>query len=257
MTFNFSPWTFLLVLGRTGTLVGFLPILSDGSVPKKIRIGLACWLSVAIVPTLPPSKYQPNSLLDLGVAIGLESLVGLLFAFITRILFAGIFLGAQWIDGEIGFQAAQQINPISGTPNSPFGTLMMVVTSLLFWCLGYFEDLIALWARIFQILPVPITGFSSLAGDALVKLTSQIFLRALEIVTPILTVMFLVTLTIGLMARAVQGVNIFVDSYNIKLLIGIGTLVTIAPLMLTLVQKQVGSMLDYWMVVLHALKGIP
>jgi len=254
MTFDLSPWTFFLVFGRTSALIAFFPMFAEAQVPRAIRVSTILWISLAILPVLPPSTWQPATLPDLAIAVGMEAMLGALFALTARLIFSGVMLGAQWIDAEIGFQVVQQINPLSGTPNSPVGILLLITTSLMFWAFGYFEDMLLFWARIFHILPPPIVAFSPAVGETLVTLSSQIFFRALEILTPILVVMFLVTLAIGLMARAVQGVNIFVESYNIKLIIGMVTLVATAPILLALLHKHLEMIPESWMAILRALK---
>jgi flagellar biosynthesis protein FliR len=253
MNFQIPIWNFFLVFGRTSALVAFLPVLSDAQVPRRLRLGIAVWISLALMPIVPISGFNPTNLLDIVIALTMEAILGFLFAFTLRLVFAGIFLGSQWVDTEVGFQAAQQLNPISGVPNSPFGTLMLATSSLLFWVLGYFEEMLAFWARIFQLIPAPILSFSPRTGETLISLSSMIFLKALELVTPMLAIMFIVTLTIGLMSRAVQGVNIFVESYNIKLMVGILALVLNAPLMLTLVQKQLNGFPEAWTALVRSL----
>ena len=63
MTFDFSPWNFFLVLGRTASLVAFLPILSDFQVPRLVRLGVSVWISLAIVPTIPATMKPLKGLL--------------------------------------------------------------------------------------------------------------------------------------------------------------------------------------------------
>jgi len=254
MTLSLLPWSFFLVLGRTSALIAFFPMISESYIPRTIRIGIAVWISLAIFPLMPASAFEPTTVPELALAVGFEAAVGVLFAFAARFIFSGIMLGVQWIDAEVGFQVAQQINPLSGTPSSPVGTLILIVASLLFWSLGYFEDLLMLWVKIFQLLPPPITHLPTITGDAVILLSTQMFVRALEIATPVLVVMFMVTLAIALLARAIQGVSIFVESYNLKLLIGISSLVTLAPLMLTLLQKHLEAIPNSWAILVRALQ---
>jgi flagellar biosynthesis protein FliR len=254
MTFSLSPWTFFLVFGRTAALITFFPMLSDMPIPRTVKVGIVMWLTFAIMPLVPPTVFEPTTIPELALAVGLEAVVGILFAFTARLIFSGITLGVQWIDAEVGFQVAQQINPLSGVPTSPVGTLTMILASLLFWCLGYFENLIMVWARIFQLLPAPVSHIPKITGDALVMLSSQMFIRALEIATPIVVVMFMVTLAMALFARAIQGVSIFVESYNLKLLLGMGALITLAPLLLTLLQKHLEAIPDSWSVMVRAMQ---
>ncbi|MBI4023658.1 MAG: flagellar biosynthetic protein FliR [Verrucomicrobia bacterium] len=257
MTFDLSPWSFFLVFGRTSALVAFFPMMSELQTPKLTRVGIAAWISLAALPVVPHSAWQPANIPDLVLAVGLEAIVGVLFAFTLRLVFAAVMLGAQWIDNEVGFQAAQQINPISGAANSPYAMVILSVSGLIFWAFGFFEDLLLFWVRTFQLLPPPVMSLPLDVGDVLLKISTRLFIRAIEIATPMILLMFLVTLSIGLMARAIQGVNIFMESYNIKLLVGIAALVPTAPLMFSMIQKQVNEIPEVWMALLYALRGSP
>ncbi len=255
MNFLFSPWDFFLVLGRTSFLFGFFPMFSEMQIPQTVRAGLAIWVSLVIMPTLPPSHFQPNGVFDLFGAVFLEGVLGGLFAFSIRLVFTTISLGTQWIDSEIGFQVAQQISPLSGTPNSPFGTLALVITALIFWCTGLFEDLLIVWVRLFQVLPPPIHSLKPAVGDAVIFLTTKIFVGALQVATPVIFVMFLVSLAIGLLARALPGVNFFVESYNVKMLVGLSFLVVISPFLLTLIHHQLDRIPESWLTLVRALNS--
>lgn len=254
MTFDLSPWNFFLVFGRTTALVGFFPMLSDLQVPRTVRVGVSLWITLAILPTIPVTGFMPGSVPELLVAILLETVVGALFAFMIRLVFAGITMGVQWIDSDIGFQVAQQINPLAGTPSSPFGTMALVTAALIFWSFGIFEDLIFIWARIFHILPPPVGMIPLRVGDTVVEISARIFTSALEIAIPIVIIMFLVTLAIGLLARAVQGINIFFEAFTIKILVGMGVLILLAPLIMAIMEKQLKEIPELWTMLLHALK---
>lgn len=246
MTLNFSPWNFFLVFGRTAALVAFFPMLQEAQIPRAIRAGIAIWLSLAILPMIPAVSYQPATLIDFAIGVGLETIVGVLFAITLRLIFSTVLLGAQWMDGEVGFQAAQQISPLTGTPNTPLGTIALVIATLLFWSLGFFEEMIVLWAKLFLLLPPPILAIPPAAGETLFKLSSQIFFGALQIATPILAIMFLVSIVIGLIARALQGASIFVESFNFKILVGMASLISLAPLLLLLIHKQLTLIPEWW-----------
>lgn len=257
MIFNLSPWNFFMVFGRTSALIVFFPMLSELPVPRIVRVGIALWLTFAILPLLPASTFQPTTLPELAVAVAGEIIVGVLFAFAAKLIFAGITLGVQWIDAEVGFQVAQQINPLAGIPTSPVGTLTLIVASLLFWCLGYFENLLLVWAKIFQLIPPPVTSIPKITGDSIVLLSTQMFVRALEIATPVLVVMFMITLAIAMFARAIQGVSIFVESYNLKLILGMGAIITLSPLLITLLQKHLEAIPDSWGILVRAMQTTP
>jgi flagellar biosynthetic protein FliR len=253
MTFDFSPWNAFLVFARTASLVSFFPMLADLRIPRTVRIGLSLWLSLAIFPTLPATSFQPTSLPQLASAILIEILIGALFGLLIRIVFAGFSMGLQWIDSDIGFQVAQQINPLAGTPSSPFGSLALVIAALIFWSCGFFENLIFIWARIFKILPPPVGMIPLRVGDTIVDISSHIFTSALEIAIPTVVIMFLVTFAIGLIARAVQGINIFFETFTSKILIGMGVLILLSPLIVAIMQKQLKEIPELWMMLLRAL----
>jgi flagellar biosynthesis protein FliR len=255
MIFSFSPWSFFLILGRTASLIAFFPMFQEGQVPRSVRAGLAIWISLAMLPMLPPIAFQPESLPELLAAVGVEVVVGLVFALAIRLVFAAISLGTQWIDAEIGFQASQQISPLTGTPNSPFGILALAITAMLFWSLGFFENLLMFWAKMFQVLPPPISHIPLGLGETLIQLSSHIFVGGLQIAIPVIAIMYLVSLAIGFLARAIQGANIFVESFNIKLLVGLGFLIVISPLLLDLIRNQLGLIPEAWTALLKVFKS--
>lgn len=255
MSFDLLPWNFLYVLGRTSVLVAFLPMFGEAQVPKSVRAGLAIWVSLAIFPILPATTFRPLDVPDVALAVGMECVLGAIFAIVLRMILSSVMLGAQWIDSEIGFQAAQQINPLSGIPSSPVTTLVIVVASMIFWCCGYFEDMLMYWAKIFLLLPPPFLAISPFAGDTLVQISSQIFTGALQIAAPIMLIMFLVSVAVGLMARALQGINILVEGFNIKLLVGLISLVALTPLIIKLLQKQLSLLPNFWEAMVRVLRA--
>lgn len=254
MNLTLPVWDFFLVLGRTASLLAFFPLLSELQTPKTVRLGIVLWISLVTMPLLAPSGYHPASFPDLIVSVGLEALFGLGFAMVVRMVFSAILLGAQWIDLEMGFGAARQISPLTGMPGSPFAEIVFVISGLMFWSLGFFEQILALWVRMFQLIPPPVRSLSFEGGITLVGLSGQIFVGALQIAAPIVLVMFLVSLTIGFFARAVQGVNLFVESYNIKLLVGMLLLWSTLPLLDRLIVGQLYGIMDGWTVLLRAWK---
>ncbi|MDD2709683.1 MAG: flagellar biosynthetic protein FliR [Verrucomicrobiae bacterium] len=255
MTFDLSPWHFLLVMGRTASLIAFFPMLSELRIPKAVRAGIALWTSLVITPLVPVSAFQPATIPDLTIALVLETFIGTLFAFVIRLIIAGIVTGVQWIDSEIGFQAAMQMNPLSGTPSSPFGTMALSIIALIFWSSGFFENLLVLWTRIFQILPPPITSISLETGTVLLTLSCHIFAGAIEIAAPIVALMFLLSLAMGLLARAVQGINIFFETFTLKILLGIPSIIILTPYLVNVMQQHLNLVPTHWQQLLHAIKA--
>src|SRR5690349_1145338 len=103
---------FVLVLTRIGALVAAMPFFGSQTIPVQVRALLAVALAVVITPLhwglAPP---QPANLLEFGVIIGREALLGVALGSAIMILLSGMQLAGQVISQMSGMSLADVVNP--------------------------------------------------------------------------------------------------------------------------------------------------
>jgi flagellar biosynthetic protein FliR len=88
-------------------------------------------------------------------------------------------------------------------------------------------------------LPVGGAHLTAICVTDIVARTSQMFVIALELAAPIMAVSFIVTLVFSVLGRAVPQMNVFAESFSVRILAGL----SVFGLTLQLMSEQIGNYL--------------
>jgi flagellar biosynthetic protein FliR len=230
-----DPVALWLVAARFTGLALAAPALSGVAVPRRVRAALVIWLAVFTVPLVEVPQL-PVAVLPWHVAT--EILCGAAFGLLLRLVVAAVDLGATLVDSEMGFLAAGQFNPLLQTQAGPFATLWGAVALLLVWLLDLIPLALGAVSASFAFLPpgrlAAVADWATLSSTA-----GDLFAAGLVIAAPVLALCFLVNIVLGVAARAVQGLNVFTEGFNLRLVAGGAAIVLFLPLLLLLVRHQV------------------
>jgi flagellar biosynthetic protein FliR len=209
---------FLICAARIGALVGSIPIFSSMQVPAKFRVGLAIVLSLLLFPVLV--KYipvQPFTPVGLGILIANEALLGFLVGLIARLIFTAVELGGTVIGYQMGFAAANIMDPQSQHQISLMSQFQNVFAILIFLALNIHHLFLHAIVNSYQILPPGSLDFSGGAVPFLMELTSNMFVLGVKFSAPILAVLLLSGLVLGIMSRVFPQLNVFMLSFPLNI----------------------------------------
>lgn len=213
---------FLLALTRVSGMVFLAPVFGHPALPSKVKALLAILLALLFFPSLKAAGDVPSS--DLGgllLAAGGELAVGMAIGFAASLLFAGVHLAGQILDQELGLQGANLLDPSSEETITIAGQFKMILATLVFLLINGHHFLIRAVGDSFR--AVPPLAFSPSASAALTLsdgLMGGLFRMAVQIAAPTLVTVFLVTVAIAFMARAVPEMNVFVLGFALRLAAG-------------------------------------
>lgn len=238
MNWFFDPTNFWLIASRVSGMLLIIPAFSRAPIPNVARVAIIFWLSLSLLPTLPTGAFQASTAVELGVAVGMEVLFGMGLGFIVRIVFASVEMGATLMDTELGFRAAQQLNPAATIQGGPL-TQMFVMTALLyFWVLDYFSIMVLAVRESFVLVPPFLFTLPAVDVTVLARISIGMFVGGLLIAVPILALMFAINVGMGFIAKSVQGLNIFFEFFILKIMVGISGVLLFLPLMLLILRNQ-------------------
>jgi len=233
----------MMVFIRAGGLLALLPVFSGQNIPLQIRIAIALMLAYLAGSQLQLHSAVPTDTLTLLAAAVRELLIGLLMGFAIRLIFYAVEFAGQIMSTEIGLTVSSQIDPISHNTSSPVGTALFYLGSLLFLLSGCHHAVLVAFLRSFEIAPIGVLGLHRGVAEIFVTATGNIFLVALQMAAPLLAVNFTVTLAFVILGKTAPSINVFAESFSLRVLAGI-----------TLLGLTVGLTAQ---AVLNALRGSP
>lgn len=211
----------MMVFIRAGGLLALLPVFSGQSVPVQIRLAIAVLLAYLAGAQVQASQaIPPDAIVLITVAVR-ELFIGLLMGFAIRLIFFSIEFAGQVMSTEIGLTVSSQIDPISHNTSSPVGTALFYLGSLLFLLSGCHHAVFLAFLRSFEIAPIGAIALHRNVAELFVVATGNIFLVALQMAAPLLAVNFIVTFAFAILGKAAPSINVFAESFSVRVLTGI------------------------------------
>ncbi|HFR6801125.1 TPA: flagellar biosynthetic protein FliR, partial [Shigella flexneri] len=191
-------WPLLRVLA----LISTAPILSERSVPKRVKLGLAMMITFAIAPSLPANDVPVFSFFALWLAVQ-QILIGIALGFTMQFAFAAVRTAGEIIGLQMGLSFA--------TFNGHLWLISLLVDT-------------------FHTLPIGSEPLNSNAFLAPTKAGSLIFLNGLMLALPLITLLLTLNLALGLLNRMAPQLSIFVIGFPLTLTVGISLMAALMPL---------------------------
>ena len=224
--FDLSPieyQKFLFVLLRVGALIMFFPVLGSGQVPGRIKVGLILFVSIAVFPVVRATPmHDPKSLFELVVNLFSEITIGLAVAYSARLMFTAVQIAGTVVDFQMGFGVVNVIDPQTETQVSITAQFQNILAILFFLALDAHHLIIgAIVESFFLINPFQI-NFSTFTPEIILLLFKATFVTAVKIAAPIMAILFFISVGLGLVARTVPQMNVFIVGFPLQ--IGVGLL---------------------------------
>jgi flagellar biosynthetic protein FliR len=232
---------FLPVLVRVSGLVMASPIFGGRGVPAQVKIGLSLVTAMALYPILPDHVLSMETVAAYYVVILRELMVGIGLGFAVTVVFSAIYLAGQLIDVPMGFGMVNVVDPQSGLQVPIFAQFQYILAALVFLSVRGHHGLFQALSSSFTLIPIG----GNLSGRswpmAVLALFAKMFYLGVKLSLPLVMGLLLADIALGIVARAVPQINIFVVGFPAKILIGISLFVFLIPAYVTLLAQVFGA----------------
>jgi flagellar biosynthetic protein FliR len=211
----------LMVFLRASGLLAVFPVFSAPSMPVRARVALGALMAFLITPGLPESSWLANQFSGLIGQMAMEVGVGLVFGFICKMIFFAVETAGGIISAEIGLNLPPIFNPMSPSPTALPGTLLSYLATVLWLSLDLHHWLLLGFGRSFEILPMGGAHLTEPVLGEVLRWTSLVFVIALQMAAPVMAVSFIISLVFSILGRAVAQMNVFTESFAIRLFAGL------------------------------------
>jgi flagellar biosynthetic protein FliR len=224
-----SVVTFLLVLARVGGIFTTAPIFGNVNVTPMVRVAVALALAFVFMPMARITSV-PTELLPFVAAVIKEAIVGLAMGFLASLMFAAIQMAGAYVDLQVGFGFAQIVDPMTRESHAVLSQFQNFAATLLFLALNGHHLMISGLADSFGILPLGAMAIKGGAVSGLVTAFAGIFLAALKIGAPVVGAIFLTDVALGILARTVPQLNVFVVGLPAKMAVALLAVIAVLPM---------------------------
>jgi flagellar biosynthetic protein FliR len=244
MTIPLEPvLVWIMVFLRTGFLLAFFPLFGDGFVPLRIRVVLAAVLALVLAPVVPVAASAfPSSTPAMIAMAGSEALLGMCVGFVGRGLFAVVQFAGQIGGEQMGFGIVNSIDPGGMHQIAVVAEMQYLLSILVFLTAGLHHIFIAGLAASFDVLEPGQAVLTAGAANFFVDFGRTIFALTLQFAMPVILVVFIVNLAMAMIGRAVPQINVFLESFPLKIIAGTFVLIATLGLMVQLWLTMFGSM---------------
>jgi len=213
---------FLLIIIRTLGMMLMMPFLSNRNIPTMAKIGVSFFVAVIMLTVIPieltVSSTQP---IEFTIYVVKEFITGWLLGFSAYVVFAILTLAGQFIDYQIGFSMVNVFDPMSQTQITITGNLYYFVFLLIFLMTRSYFFVFKGLKESFMYIPLGQMTLSTYLYNSFIDFFNDFFLTALQIAAPIFFVMLVTNAVLGILARTVPQLNMFVIGFPIKILLGL------------------------------------
>jgi flagellar biosynthetic protein FliR len=214
----------MLVFARCSAFLIVLPIFSTPNIPVRVRVSLAAFIALLLAPLLPPLATKGITLFGWFGLFAMEVLSGLVIGFVTRMVFFTADFAGRLIANELGLNMASIVDPFSGASNQAPGFILFFLTAVMMMSLDMHHWLITGFQMSYTLLPIGGAHLSEMLLKNVVDHTSRVLFVGVQIAAPLIAVSFLVMLVLSVMGRMVPQMNVFSESFGIRIIAGMAVL---------------------------------
>jgi flagellar biosynthetic protein FliR len=213
--------TWMMVFLRVSSMLAVFPIFSAANFPVQLRLALGALMAALLTPTLPPAPVGSTDFIGLVGVMAMEVGAGLMLGFAGRMVFFALDAAGAIISTEIGLSLPAGINPLSEAQSVVPGMVLYYLAAMLFFSLDMHHWMLAGFQKSYSYLPIGGPHLSGMLVNDIVARTSGTFLIALQLAAPVMAVSFIISLVFSVLGRAVPQMNVFAESFSVRILVGL------------------------------------
>lgn len=213
---------FLLIFARISGIFSTAPIFGSRNVPIYAKAGTAFLMAYVLLPLVYDSNVKiSDQFVAYALLVIAEVLIGLMLGFISSLIFSAVQMSGQLLDMQIGFGVVNVIDPQFGQQVPLVGNFKYILALLVFLATNGHHILLSALFQSFKLVPITGAVFDSHLAEIVTDMIFGIFTIALKISLPVLVALLLTDVALGILARTMPQMNIFVVGIPGKILVGI------------------------------------
>ncbi|QBQ96355.1 flagellar biosynthetic protein FliR [Paraburkholderia pallida] len=210
-------WPFTRILA----LVAVAPVLGHRSVPTRVKIGIAAFITLIVAPTLDPMP-QVTAFSAEGVWILVNQfLIGAALGFTMQIVFAVVTAAGDMMGLGMGLGFASFFDPQANTSTPALSSWLNMMAMLAFLVFDGHLQMIAALVETFHSVPVSANVLSGNGYRLIAGWGATVFSGGLLLSLPVVVAVLITNISLGILNRAAPQIGIFQIGFALTMLVGL------------------------------------
>ncbi len=234
-----TAFAFMLILARVGAAMAVLPGLGESVAPAMVRAGLAAGIAVLLLPVLAPAlPAPPTASLQAVLMVAAETVTGLWFGWLARLLALALPVAAQFIAYMLGLSSVLQPDTELGPQSTALARMGELAAPVLILASDLYRLPLAAIGGLYRLVPAGDVLPAADTTQVAVTAVAEMFSLALRLASPFVLAAIVWNVATGLMARLVPRLQVYFVAMPGQIL---GGFVLLALLSATLLSAWQGS----------------
>lgn len=257
LNFLLDMWdVFLLIFIRITGLFVVAPVFGRQNLPAYYKIGFSFIMAIILSYTIKnPSLGSYTSILSYILLVAKEFIIGLTLGYISYFILTSIYLAGQMIDLHIGFGMVSVFDPETNIQIPVTANFYFILTMLVFLAIDGHHLIIYTLTESFEILPIGSRlAIEQPLMDFVLKLFGSVFAISFKIAAPVTAAVLIADLALGVIAKAVPQVNVFIVGLPLKIILGLGIILITLTAFRGIIHVLMGGMgeeMNYFMEIIR------
>ncbi len=213
---------FLLVFIRITMVLSFMPVFSDAFTPLTVRILLALVFAMVMAPIVHWSgDFFPQTISAFTIMMFGEAMLGAAMGLVGRMIFGTVQFAGAVIGEQIGFFNVTQLDPTAQGQIPVVGNLLFIMSLLIFFVTNAHHHFFIALGQSLQTAPPGFLLISENLHQFFIERSARMFVLAVQLSLPSIAIGLSIMFGAGMLAKSVPQINVFVESFPVRIMVGL------------------------------------
>ena len=153
------------------------------------------------------------------IAVGKEVLIGLAMGFFVRVLFSAVSAAGEVISMQSGLSFARTMGASTSSQSTVLEQFQGLLAAMIFLGIDGHHVLLRGIARSLKDVPPGAIAVRPALFEFMTAATGKLFGASLRVCAPVIATLFLMEVALGILARLIPQVNVFIEGASMKILV--------------------------------------
>jgi flagellar biosynthetic protein FliR len=212
----------ILVFTRMAAMFGIMPIFNAKNTPVLTKVWFIFFMTIIILPyQVEIFNLDVDSFLQLGGIMVIESLIGFAMGLITLVAMNVFYLAGSLVDRNIGFAMVSVVGIEDESQVPVTANLYYIFAMMIFLLTNVHHQLIRVVVASYETMPLGSNPIIGLMIYDYVGILHYTFITGFQMASPFIITILIANILLGLLSKAMPGMNVFMIGMPLKILVGL------------------------------------